>query len=57
MGTSSKWGGWHHVKVHVRKYESYGFRYNEKLNKEKLDGLRESVNSVHNQKRSTSVTL
>jgi len=37
--TSSRWGGWHHVEVHkddwwIRKYESYGFRYDEKLTKE-----------------------
>ena len=34
--TSSRWGGWHHVEVHqdewwIRKYESYGFRYDEQL--------------------------
>jgi len=34
--TSSRWGGWHHVEVHqddwwIRKYESYGFRYDQKL--------------------------
>lgn len=34
--TSSRWGGWHHVEVHsdewwIRKYESYGFRYDESL--------------------------
>jgi len=39
MVTSSKWGGWHHVEVHdddwwIRKYESYGFRYDEKLSQE-----------------------
>jgi len=37
--TSSNWGGWHHVEVHkddwwIRKYESYGFRFDEKLTKE-----------------------
>jgi len=36
MVTSSFQGGWHHVEVHetdwwVRKYEAYGFRYDEKL--------------------------
>ena len=34
--TSSRWGGWHHVEVHqdewwIRKYESYGFRYDAQL--------------------------
>jgi Methyltransferase domain len=34
--TSSRWGGWHHVEVHlddwwIQKYESYGFRYDAKL--------------------------
>jgi hypothetical protein len=34
--TSSRWGGWHHVEVHmddwwIQKYESYGFRYDDKL--------------------------
>jgi len=34
--TSSRWGGWHHVEVHdeswwIRKYESYGFKYDPKL--------------------------
>lgn len=34
--TSSRWGGWHHVEVHgdswwIRKFESYGFRYDESL--------------------------
>jgi hypothetical protein len=34
--SSSRWGGWHHVEVHsdewwIRKYESYGFRYDEVL--------------------------
>lgn len=34
--TSSRWGGWHHVEVHsdawwIRKYESYGFRYDSDL--------------------------
>lgn len=37
--TSSRWGGWHHVEVHddpwwIRKYESYGFHYSEKLTQE-----------------------
>jgi cyclopropane fatty-acyl-phospholipid synthase-like methyltransferase len=37
--TSSNWGGWHHVEVHsndwwIRKYESYGFRYDQKLTDE-----------------------
>lgn len=36
--TSSRWGGWHHVEVHqddwwIRKYESYGFRYDDALTK------------------------
>ena len=36
--TSSRWGGWHHVEVHqddwwIRKYESYGFRYDDQLTK------------------------
>lgn len=39
MVTSSKWGGWHHVEVHeddwwIRKYESYGFQYDEILTQE-----------------------
>jgi Methyltransferase domain len=34
--TSSRWGGWHHVEVHlddwwIQKYESYGFKYDDKL--------------------------
>ena len=34
--TSSRWGGWHHVEVHqddwwIRKYESFGFRYDAEL--------------------------
>lgn len=34
--TSSQWGGWHHVEVHgdawwIRKYESYGFKYDLQL--------------------------
>jgi hypothetical protein len=34
--SSSRWGGWHHVEVHqdewwIRKYESYGFHYDEFL--------------------------
>ena len=34
--TSSRWGGWHHVEVHmdpwwIRKYESYGFIYDADL--------------------------
>jgi len=38
MVTSSRWGGWHHVEIHgdewwIRKYESYGFRYDEALTK------------------------
>jgi Methyltransferase domain len=37
--TSSRWGGWHHVEVHldgywIRKYESYGFKYDEALTKQ-----------------------
>ena len=37
--TSSRWGGWHHVEVHpddwwIRKYESYGFKYDAKLTDE-----------------------
>lgn len=37
--TSSHWGGWHHVEVHqdewwIRKYESYGFKYDAKLTQE-----------------------
>jgi Methyltransferase domain len=37
--TSSRWGGWHHVEVHadewwIRKYESYGFRYDAQLTDE-----------------------
>jgi len=39
MVTSSFWGGWHHVEVHendwwIRKFEVYGFRYDEKLTNE-----------------------
>jgi hypothetical protein len=34
--SSSRWGGWHHVEVHqdewwIRKYEAYGFHYDESL--------------------------
>ena len=34
--SSSRWGGWHHVEVHedewwIRKYESYGFKYDATL--------------------------
>jgi hypothetical protein len=34
--SSSRWGGWHHVEVHkdewwIRKYESYGFHYDDTL--------------------------
>ncbi|GKY92925.1 hypothetical protein MPSEU_000261500 [Mayamaea pseudoterrestris] len=34
--TSSRWGGWHHVEVHpdtwwIRKYELYGFKYDDEL--------------------------
>lgn len=34
--TSSRWGGWHHVEVHndewwIRKYELYGFQYDQRL--------------------------
>ena len=37
--TSSRWGGWHHVEVHsdewwIRKYESYGFKYDVQLTNE-----------------------
>lgn len=37
--TSSLWGGWHHVEVHddewwIRKYQAYGFVYDDKLTKE-----------------------
>jgi SAM-dependent methyltransferase len=37
--TSSNWGGWHHVEIHdadwwIRKYESYGFRYDPALTEE-----------------------
>lgn len=37
--TSSRWGGWHHVEVHpddwwIRKFEAYGFRYDEQLTKQ-----------------------
>jgi Methyltransferase domain len=37
--TSSRWGGWHHVEVHlddywIRKYEAYGFKYDEALTKQ-----------------------
>jgi SAM-dependent methyltransferase len=37
--SSSRWGGWHHVEVHtdewwIRKYESYGLRYDDKLTQE-----------------------
>jgi hypothetical protein len=36
--THSTWGGWHHVEVHsdewwIDKFESYGFRYSERLTK------------------------
>ena len=39
MVTSSNWGGWHHVEVHdttwwIRKYESYGFRFDQALTDE-----------------------
>jgi hypothetical protein len=39
MVSSSNWGGWHHVEVHdskwwIRKYESYGFRYDSELTAE-----------------------
>lgn len=49
--TSSRYGGWHHVEVHmddwwIRKYESYGFKYSHELTtkvraiatKERADG-------------------
>jgi len=37
--TSSRWGGWHHVEVHpddwwIRKFESYGFRYDANITNE-----------------------
>jgi Methyltransferase domain len=37
--SSSRWGGWHHVEVHqddwwIRKYESYGLKYDDKLTQE-----------------------
>ena len=37
--TSSRWGGWHHVEVHsdewwIRKYESYGFKYDAQMTDE-----------------------
>jgi len=37
--THSTWGGWHHVEVHdeewwIRKFESYGFKYDDKLSKQ-----------------------
>ena len=39
MVSSSNWGGWHHVEIHdsnwwIRKYESYGFRYDSVLTEE-----------------------
>jgi hypothetical protein len=39
MVTSSRWGGWHHVEVHpdewwIKKYEMYGFKYDEELTKQ-----------------------
>lgn len=42
MVTSSFWGGWHHVEVHenewwIRKFESYGFKYDERLTGEIRD--------------------
>lgn len=52
--TSSRWGGWHHVEVHqddwwIRKYESYGFRYDA--------ALTEKVRSIANQEvQNTNVT-
>lgn len=37
--TSSRWGGWHHVEVHmddwwIKKYESYGFHYSPELSQQ-----------------------
>ncbi|OEU21738.1 hypothetical protein FRACYDRAFT_178829 [Fragilariopsis cylindrus CCMP1102] len=48
--TSSRWGGWHHVEVHsddwwIRKYEAYGFKYDDKLTQElKHIGAKEKAN-------------
>jgi len=48
--TSSRWGGWHHVEVHsddwwIRKYEAYGFKYDDKLTHElKIIGAKEKAN-------------
>jgi hypothetical protein len=50
--TSSRWGGWHHVEVHmddwwIQKYESYGFRYDDKLTqKVRLLAKEESKNTT-----------
>ena len=45
--TASKGGGWHHVEIHknewwIRKYESYGFRYDAELTEEARKVAREN---------------
>jgi Methyltransferase domain len=50
--TSSRWGGWHHVEVHlddywIRKYESYGFRYDANLTQQVRDwAMRENGQNI-----------
>lgn len=50
--TSSRWGGWHHVEVHpnewwIRKFESYGFRYDEAITEQVKNWARqERTNST-----------
>mmetsp|Transcript_10124 Transcript_10124/g.11359 ORF Transcript_10124/g.11359 Transcript_10124/m.11359 type:complete len:413 (+) Transcript_10124:143-1381(+) len=48
--TSSHWGGWHHVEVHkdewwIRKYEAYGFKYDDTLTQQiRKVGMEEHFN-------------
>lgn len=48
--TSSRWGGWHHVEVHpdewwIRKYESYGFKYDQQLTDQVRKWAKEESNN------------
>lgn len=53
--TSSRWGGWHHVEVHpdewwIRKYEAYGFRYDDQL----TQAVRKTASAETNAKNETA---
>lgn len=50
--SSSRWGGWHHVEVHqddwwIRKYELYGFRYDDTLTQQVREWATEESRDVN----------